>query len=167
MRLGRTEWLIRKKLEKRRVERTVGFMNSRCIGLLIASIFWAWLCVPAALASAPNYTGHYETPASKTDWSFSLDVTQTGSKATITFSAGMADGSGAAPDGDGGGKLDAKGALQFTFKDSFDNEGTGTLVAGKNGYQLTMNVTKGVEPRALVFYQEIILIKKSDKPASP
>jgi hypothetical protein len=136
------------------------------VGLLTLSILWGWLGVPTALASAPNYTGHYETPATKTDWAFSLDVRQTGTKATISFSAGMADGSGAAPDGDGDGKVDTKGALHFTFKDSFENEGTAILTAGKDGYHLAMTVTKAVDPRALPFYDDLLLVKKSDKPSS-
>lgn len=140
------------------------FMQSRFIGVLIFVIFSGGLGILAALgAETTHYTGHYETPTSKTDWSFSLDVTQKGSKATVSFSAGMADGSGAAPDGDGNGKVDAKGALRFTFSDSFGNEGTGVLVAGKDGYHLTMNVTKAVEPRALQFYQDLLLVKKAAK----
>jgi len=143
------------------------FMQSRFIGVLIFVIFSGGLGIPAALgAETTHYTGHYETPASKTDWSFSLDITQTGSKATVSFSASMADGSGAAPDGDGEGKVDKAGALRFTFTDSFGNQGTGILVAGKDGYHLEMNVSKTVEPRALLFYQDILLVKKADKPSS-
>ncbi len=141
-------------------------MNFRCGGLLISSIFLGWLGVPAAVAATPNFTGHYETPAAKTDWAFSLDVAQTGTQATISFSAGMADGSGAAPDGDGDGKVEKDGALHFTFKDSFDNEGTAVLSAGKDGYHLAMTVTKAVDPRALQFYDDLLLVKKSDKPSS-
>jgi hypothetical protein len=136
--------------------------KSHCAGLGVFLILWSVFSVSSALASGTtNYTGHYQTPDSKTDWSFSLDVTQTGSKAAVSFSAGMADGSGAAPDGGGDGKIDAKGALRFTFSDSFGNEGTGVLVKGKDGYHLSMNVTKGVEPRAFIFYDEIVLVKKS------
>jgi len=163
---GNPEWLSRKKLEEWREERTLVLVNSRSVGLLIFSIFSGWLCAPAALAAAPNYTGHYETPASQTDWAFSLDVTQTGTKATISFSAGMADGSGAAPDGGGEGKVDKNGTLHFTFQDSFDNEGTATLTAGKDGYHLSMTVTKAVDSRALRFYDDLLLVKKSDKPSS-
>jgi hypothetical protein len=126
-------------------------------------ILWSVLGVSVALAGTTNYTGHYETPASKTDWSFSLDVTQTGSKATVTFSAGMADGSGAAPDGGGDGKIDAKGALRFKFSDSFGNEGAGVLTKGKDGYHLSMNVTKEVESRAMIFYDDIVLVKKAGR----
>jgi len=141
-------------------------VNHRLGGLLISSFVWSWLCIPAALASAPNYTGHYETPASQTDWAFSLDVTQTGTKATISFSAGMADGSGAAPDGGGDGKIDKSGALHFTFTDSFDNEGTAILTAGKDGYHLSMNVTKAVDSREMRYYGDLLLVKKSNKPSS-
>jgi len=77
---------------------------------------WVWLPVFLLLAGGlgaqpaeTNYTGHYELADVRADQSFSLDVTQTGSRAAISFSASMADGSGAAPDGDGKGALGARG----------------------------------------------------------
>jgi hypothetical protein len=135
------------------------------LGVLL--LLWSMFSLSTALAAGTtNYTGHYQTPDSKTDWSFSLDVAQTGSKASVSFSAGMADGSGAAPDGNGDGKIDAKGALRFTFSDSFGNEGTGVMVSAKDGYHLSMNVTKAVEARALRYYGDLPLVKTSNKPSS-
>ncbi len=117
-----------------------------------------------AAPSAPNFTGHYELANANSDRSFSLDVQQTVSKADFSFSAAMADGSGAAPNGDGTGKVDAKGVLIFTFKDSFDNEGSGTLTKTKSGYLLTLDAVKVQEPRPLRFYGEVHLRKTADKP---
>lgn len=114
--------------------------------------------------SASSFSGHYELADEKADRSFSLDVTQTGSSADLFFSAAMADGSGAAPDGDGHGKIDAGGVLSFTFKDSFDNEGSGTFESKKDGYHLHLNVTKVIEPRPLRFYGDVLLKKTSSKP---
>ena len=51
----------------------------------------------------------------------------TGDSAELEFSAGSADGSGAAPDGSGKGQLNEKGELEFTFDDSFGNKGTGAF----------------------------------------
>ena len=59
---------------------------------------------------APTYTGHYELANLHADQSFSLDVKQTGSKADLSFTAAMADGSGAAPDGDGKGQVNKAAA---------------------------------------------------------
>jgi hypothetical protein len=129
-------------------------------------LFCALFGLIGARADA-DYTGHYELADTKADYSFSLDVTQTGSGVQLTFLAGMADGSGAAPDGGGEGKIDANGALKFTFTDSFDNAGSGTLVSGKDGYHLTMDPTTVTDSRALRLYGDAVLKKTADKPAWP
>ena len=130
-------------------------------------LFYALFGLIGARADAVNYTGHYELADAKADYSFSLDVTQTGSGVLLTFLAGMADGSGAAPDGGGEGKVDANGALKFTFKDSFDNAGSGTLVLAKDGYHLKLDPTTVADSRALRFYGDVLLKKTADKPAGP
>lgn len=119
-----------------------------------------------AAPTSPNFTGHYELADKNADRVFSLDVQQTDTKATLSFSASMADGSGAAPDGDGAGEITATGTLAFIFKDSFDNEGTGTLTKTKDGYLLKLDVTKVQEARPLRFYGEVLLRKTADKPQS-
>ena len=118
-------------------------------------------------ASAGSFTGHYEPAVAEADSVFALDISQTGPQADISFSASMTDGSGAAPDADGKGTVDADGVLKFTFKDSFDNEGTGTLVQRPDGYHLHLDVSKTVDPRPTRFYGDILLRKLSNKPASP
>jgi hypothetical protein len=127
-----------------------------------------FLAMPASRAGtdAPNFTGHYELADKNADRSFSLDVTEPGALVVLSFSAAMNDGSGAAPDGDGKGALDKSGGLAFTFKDSFDNEGTGTLVQEKGSYHLLLNATKVNDPRCLRFYGDVLLRKTSDKPQS-
>ena len=133
----------------------------------ILAIFCALLGLTGARADAVNYTGHYELADAKADYSFSLDVTQMGSGFQLTFLAAMADGSGAAPDGGGQGKVDVNGALQFTFTDSFNNAGSGTLVSAKDGYHLTLDPTTVTDSRALRLYGDALLKKTADKPASP
>jgi hypothetical protein len=120
-----------------------------------------------AWADAVNYTGHYELADAKAGYSFSLDITQTGSGFQLTFLAAMADGSGAAPDGGGQGKVDTDGTLKFTFKDSFDNAGSGTLIFAKDGYHLSLDPTTVADSRALPLYADALLKKTADKPASP
>ncbi len=144
------------------------FLNrtGRFSGGMLA-VFLALFAGTGARADATNYTGHYELADAKTDYSFSLDVTQTGASAQLSFSAAMADGSGAAPDGDGKGAVDTDGTLKFTFKDSFDNAGSGTLVAGKDGYHLTLNPTTVADPRALHLYADALLKKTAVKPSDP
>jgi hypothetical protein len=149
-------------------------MNARFIltrghgrALVLAALFFALPGVGDARADAMNYTGHYELADAKADHSFSLDVTQTGSSVQLSFSAAMADGSGAAPDGDGKGSTDPAGGVKFTFKDSFDNEGTGSLVAGKDGYRLKLDATTVNDARAMRFYGEVLLKKTGEKPSDP
>ena len=97
----------------------------------------------AAPMAKADFTGHYEPADAKSEQSFSLDVTQTGTKADLSFSAANNDGSGAAPDGDGKGDLDSSGILKFKFTDSFGNAGNATLSATKGGYRLQMNCDHG------------------------
>ena len=59
-----------------------------------AVVIFALTSAAGAGPEAINYTGHYELADAHSDQSFSLDITQTGSKADVSFSAAMADGSG-------------------------------------------------------------------------
>jgi len=116
-----------------------------------------------ASSTETNYNGHYELVDAKAARTFTLDVRQTGSRADVSFSAAMADGSGAAPDGTGKGRVE-DGVLSFAFKDSFNNEGTCTLESRNDGYHLSMTVTKVLDPGPLHFYGTVLLKKTSDKP---
>ena len=134
--------------------------------IFFAGLLLAFFGMAGARADLVNFTGHYELADAHADHAFSFDVTQTGSRVTISFSAGMADGSGAAPDGDGKGTVDKTGVLTFKFKDSFDNEGTGSFARGKDGYHLSLDATTVVESRPLRFYGDVVLKKTADKPSS-
>jgi hypothetical protein len=136
------------------------------LAVLLAGLF----AVPASAAPAPkpDFNGSYELAGKRTDRVFSLVVQLNGRRAKISFSASMADGSGAAPDAEGSGKI-VDGALSFKFKDSFDNEGTCKLqfLPATDLYQLDMVVTKVVEPSPLHFYGTLQLKKTSDRPPAP
>lgn len=121
------------------------------------------LGMPAFAASAPDFTGHYEL-AKSTAKAFALDVTQKDGKAEVSFSAGHEDGSGAAPDGDGKGRINAQGELTFSFTDSFGNTGSAVLRRTSSGYRLAMKMDKVEEPRALVHYGILSLKRTSTKP---
>jgi hypothetical protein len=110
-----------------------------------------------------NFNGHYELAGVKTGRTFTLDVKQTKSRAEITFSAAMDDGTGAAPDGTGKGEVE-DGVLSFKFEDSFKNEGTATLESMKDGFHLSMIIIKVVDPDPFHFYGTIRLKKTSEKP---
>jgi hypothetical protein len=139
--------------------RTPGLRTA--LALLAAALFGA--LSGHAASTETNYNGRYELADAKAARTFSLVVKQTGSRADISFSAAMADGSGAAPDGTGKGRVE-NGVLSFDFKDSFDNEGTCTLESGQDGYHLSMTVTKVVDPGPFHFYGNVLLKKTSNKP---
>ena len=133
-------------------------------GVAIIAAIFAALSSPA-MAEETNFSGHYELAdaKAKADRMFSLDVTQKGDRAEVSFSAAMADGSGAAPDGTGKGQVE-DGVLSFKFKDSFNNEGTCTLESRHDGFHLCITVVKVVDPGPFHFYGNIPLKKTSNKP---
>jgi len=132
--------------------------------VFLAVLFLAFAGMARAADPAPSdFTGHYEL-AKRTKSPFALDVQQKGKAATTSFSAGNVDGSGAAPDGAGEGKLNAKGELEFTWTDTFDNAGSAVLRRDGKQYHLSMKVDKAAEARALRFYGEIALKRVSTKP---
>jgi hypothetical protein len=93
-----------------------------------AMLAWATSLVGATAATELNFTGHYVLNDAKAARTFSLDVTQTKTRAVVAFTAAMADGSGAAPEGTGKGHVE------------------------KDGYALVMTVAKVVDPGPLHFY---------------
>ena len=141
------------------------FLTGLRLAALMSMVGAALLGAPFSHASPTEatYTGHYELADAKGDRTFSLDISQTGSRAKVSFSAAMANGSGAAPDGTGQGRVE-DGVLSFTFKDSFENEGACILAPANGGYHLTMTVTKEVDPRPFHFYGTTLLKRTSDKP---
>jgi hypothetical protein len=134
-------------------------MKNYFVIALLAVAFAARAADPAA----SEFTGHFEL-AKGSKSAFALDVLQKGKTATTSFSAGHVDGSGAAPDGDGEGRLNGKGELAFAWTDTFDNAGTAILRRDGKVFHLSMKTTKVEEPRALVFYGDITLKRTSTKP---
>ena len=117
---------------------------------------------PAAEKVAPDFTGHYErTGDAKTV--FILIIRHTGDSAEMEFSAGRADGAGAAPDGNGKGSLNEKGELEFTFDDSFGNKGTAVFKKTGATYQLTIKPETVADPRAAKLYGVFALKKLPER----
>ncbi len=132
------------------------------LSLRLAVILAVVAAAPSTHASSPvtNYGGHYEMVDAKAGRTFSLEIKQTDSRADVSFSAAMADGSGASPDGSGKGRVQ-DGILSFKFRDSFNNEGTCTLQSTSHGYQLVMTVTNVADPAPFHFYGTVLLKKIS------
>jgi hypothetical protein len=110
---------------------------------------------------APDYAGHYER-VGEGKTVFVLNVRQTGERVDIEFSAGNADGTGAAPDGTGTGTVNDKGELVVKIEDSFGNKGTATLRKAGNAFQITVKIDTVTDQRAMKFYG-VIPLKRVDR----
>ncbi|MCE9610008.1 MAG: hypothetical protein K8R23_07340 [Chthoniobacter sp.] len=119
---------------------------------------------PAAKAPATpkDFSGRYERSGDGKSV-FILHVRQTGANAEIEFSASRADGTGAAPEGNGTGALNEKGELACDFEDSFGNKGTAVLRTSRGNFQLSLTAVKVAEPRAVKFYGDISLRRTPDR----
>ena len=117
---------------------------------------------PAEDKTAPDFTGHYEQSAdAKTV--FILIIRHNGATAEIEFSAGRADGTGAAPDGNGKGTLNDKNELEFTFDDSFGNKGTAVFKKAGAAFQLIIKPETVTDPRAAKLYGTMTLKRTADR----
>ncbi|HVF72377.1 MAG TPA: hypothetical protein VM940_12285 [Chthoniobacterales bacterium] len=93
---------------------------------------------------------------------FQLSIEQSGGAMQVTFDAAWADGHGAAPEADGSAKVSGN-TLTFTFKDTFNNSGTGTVTRSGQDIVVSLNTTKVADPRCLQFYGKNIKLKRVGK----
>jgi hypothetical protein len=93
---------------------------------------------------------------------FQLTIEQSGSAMQVSFDAAWVDAHGAAPEAEGPAKVSGN-TLTFTFKDTFDNSGTGTITRAGDDILVTLNPTHVVEPRCLAFYGKNIRMKRVAK----
>ena len=118
-----------------------------------------------ALAGAgSDLTGSFVHKGGSDRDAVAISVTvEAGSAGKFLFSltAAHPDAHGAAPDGDGEGRIDREGVLRFTYEDSFFNKGTGTFRRAKKGYLLSINIDHVEEPRCLAFYGEHTLQRET------
>jgi hypothetical protein len=82
-------------------------------------------------------------------------------KLSLALTAAHPDGHGAAPDGDGEGRVDADGIFRFTYEDSFLNKGEGTFRRVKGGYLLSIHIQDVQDSRCLPFYGEHLFQRRS------
>lgn len=94
---------------------------------------------------------------------FELSISQSGNAIKIAFDAAYSDGHGAAPDGEGQAKIAGKNTLQFSWKDSFENSGTGTIKRAGKDVIVSMKTTHVVDSRSLMFYGENMRLKRVNK----
>ncbi len=93
---------------------------------------------------------------------FQLTIDKSGGAFHVTFDAAWDDAHGAAPEADGPATVSGN-ALNFKFKDSFDNSGTGTITRAGNDILVSINPTHVVEARCLGFYGKNMRLKRVAK----
>jgi hypothetical protein len=115
----------------------------------------------ARAAESPGWAGQYSDQKFLGNRAvFQLTIEQSGSKMQVSFDAAWVDAHGAAPEAEGPAKASGN-TLTFTFKDSFDNSGSGTITRAGNDIVVTINPTHVVEPRCLAFYGKNMRLKRA------
>jgi hypothetical protein len=121
------------------------------------------MCVPGRAADSQSWAGQYtEKKFLGGRAVFQLTIEQSGSSMQVSFDAAWVDGHGAAPEAEGPAKV-AGNTLTFTFKDTFENSGTGTITRAGDDILVTINPTHVVEPRCLAFYGKNMRLKRVGK----
>jgi hypothetical protein len=120
-------------------------------------------CLVVHGADSANWTGEY-TDKNFLGGSavFQLDIAQSGSAWQVTFDAVHKDAHGAAPEGEGPGKISGN-TLQFQWKDTFSNSGTGTITRAGDDIIVSLKPTHVVGARCLVFYKQNMRLKRAKK----
>src|SRR5438270_13055341 len=114
--------------------------------LLMTSIV---LSLTVRAAEPIGWAGHYRDEKYLNGRAvFQLTIEQSGSAMQVSFDAAWVDAHGAAPEAEGPAKVSGN-TLTFTFKDTFDNSGTGTITRAGDDILVTINPTHVVERRCL------------------
>jgi len=128
-----------------------------------AILFLAAASFAVQAADSPGWAGQYRDEKFLGGRAvFQLSIEQSGSKTQVSFDAAWADGHGAAPEAEGPAKVSGN-TLTFTFKDTFENSGTGTITRAGNDILVSINPTHVVEPRCLAFYGKNMRLKRVAK----
>jgi hypothetical protein len=129
--------------------------------LIVAAITLALLITRA---NAQNFAGEYaDKNFLKGQGVFQMSLEQTGNTVSVFFSAARNDGSGAAPEADGSGKVTPKGVVEFKWEDSFKNAGTGTIARAGEDVSVSLRTTRVADSRCLQFYGQNIRLKRVKK----
>jgi hypothetical protein len=126
-------------------------------------LFLAAASIALQAADSPGWAGQYRDDKFLGGRAvFQLSIEQSGSATQVSFDAAWADGHGAAPEAEGPAKVSGN-TLTFTFKDTFENSGTGTITRAGNDILVSINPTHVVEPRCLAFYGKNMRLKHVTK----
>ena len=128
--------------------------------LLSSIALLAAFVVSAHAADSTGWAGEYRDDKYLNGRAvFQLTIEQSGSAMQVSFDAAWVDAHGAAPEAQGPAKVSGN-TLTFTFTDSFDNSGSGTITRKGNDIIVSLNPTHVVEPRCLGFYGKNFRLKR-------
>ena len=92
-----------------------------------------------------------------------MSLEQSGNTVSVWFSAGYNDGHSIQPVADGSGKVTGKGTVEFTFKDSSHNAGTGTITRAGDDIIVSLKTTRVADSRCLEIYRQNMRLKRVSK----
>jgi hypothetical protein len=123
------------------------------------------VAIVSTIAAAPtNFTGEF---ADKSflggQATFQMSLEQSGNTVTVWFSTGYNDGHSIQPIADGSGKPNSKGIVEFTFKDSSHNAGTGTITRAGDDIVVSLKTTRVADSRCLELYRQNMRLKRVGK----
>ena len=133
-------------------------MKNRSLILLVA------LAIVSIAAGPPNFAGEYaDRNFLNGQATFQMSLEQSGNTVSIWFSAGYNDGHSIQPVADGSGKITGKGTVEFTFKDSSNNAGTGTIARAGDDIIVSLKTTRVADSRCVELYRQNMRLKKVGK----
>ena len=137
-------------------------MNRKSVPLCFSIVLL--MAIGLVAGEAPTFAGEYADRKFLNGQAvFQMSLERSGNTVSVWFSAGKNDGSGAAPEGQGKGKVSGKGVLEFKFEDSFNNAGTGTITRSGDDVTVSLKTTRVAEPRCLEFYRQNMHLKRVGK----
>jgi hypothetical protein len=117
-----------------------------------------------ALSAGENFSGEYADKNFLNGQAvFQMSLQQSGDTVSVWFSAGYNDGHGAAPEADGTGKVTNKGTVEFKFKDTSKNSGTGRIAPAGEGIIVSLKTKHVSDSSCLEFYGQKMRLKRVGK----
>ena len=119
---------------------------------------------PSPTPAAEKFSGEYaDENFLNSQAVFQMSLQQSGGTVSVWFSASYNDGHGAAPEADGTGKVTDKGTVQFKFKDSSKNSGTGRIAPAGESIIVSLKTKHVSDSSCLEFYGQKIRLKRVGK----
>jgi hypothetical protein len=137
----------------------------KCVIVPLSCVF---LVIASIIAAQPtNFAGEYADKSFLSGQAtFQMSLEQSGNTVSVWFSAGYNDGHGLLPEADGTGKITGKGIVEFTFKDSARNAGTGTIARAGEDIIVSLKTTRVADSRCLELYRQNMRLKPAGKTKS-